>query len=335
METVSSTNIRDEIHEFIIKCLKSYGPWVLTEEVCLFPHATCITRDGIVMGANSHFANLCGYPRGELDGMPALELTYSHDHQILKDALASDRKSKYPLRLITKSGNTKHTLVFPYVLNIGDEVYRLAQFIDLSEAIESQKRVVALLSKTANALSYTIEKRDPYTVGHMNRTGAIAEKLANALGLSQETVSNILLGARIHDIGKVAIPTEILVKPTQLDDLEWQYIKRHPIVGYEIIAELDLPEVVKDIVRSHHEYHDGSGYPDGLSGKAISTEVCIITIADSLDAIAGVRPYRGSKTFDQAIEIMRSCHHRYATDLLDLAASLVHNKEIASTEYFG
>lgn len=331
----SSTKIRAEFHDFIIKCLKSYGPWLLTEEVSLFPHATCITKDGIIIGANSHFANLCGYSIGELDGMLALELTHSDDHQILKNAIASNHESKYPLRLITKSGNTKHTNVFPYVLNIEDEVYRLTQFIDLSEAIESQKRVVGLLSKTTSALSYTIEKRDPYTVGHMNRTGAIAEKLANALGLCRETISNTLLGARIHDIGKVAVPTEILVKPSQLDDLEWQYIKRHPIVGYEIIAELDLPQIVKDIVRSHHEYHDGSGYPDGLSGKEISTEVGIITIADSLDAIAGVRPYRSSKTFDEAIEIMRSCHNRYDPDLLDLVASLVHNKEIASTEYFG
>lgn len=328
-------NIQDELRQFIVKCLKVHGPWAVTEELSIFPHATCITKQGVVLGANDSFVSLCGYSKNELEGMHALELTNSDDHHLLMQVFANNRKDKYPLRLKTKSGESKHALVFPYVLDLDGEVYRFAEFIDLTETVEAQKHLVRVLTETTTALSYTIEKKDPYTVGHMNRTGAIAKKIATAMGLYDENISNLILGAKIHDIGKIAIPHEILIKPSKLDDLDWQYIKRHPMIGYEIISDLEIDPLIKDIVKYHHEYYDGSGYPDGKNGKAISTEVNIITIADSLDAIAGIRPYKTSKTFNEAIEIMESCNNRYNPDIFELAKSLVHDRVIADTEYFG
>lgn len=335
MRNTLHQTMKGELQQLIIKYLQIHGPWAVTEHMTIFPHATCITKDGVLLGASSSFAKLCDYRKEELEGMQAFELTHSDDHKLLQKIFANNQSDSYPLRLRTKSGKTKHVLVFPFLLDVEGETYRFAEFVDLTERIEAEKRNVRLLIQSITALSYTVEKRDPYTVGHMNRTAAIAEKIAMVMGLDSKTITCLTLGAKIHDIGKVAVPSEILIKPSELDELDWEYIKRHPIIGLEIIAELELDPIIKHIVKSHHEYHDGSGYPEGLDADAISNEVSIITVADSLDAISGIRPYRRSYTFDEAIEIMQSCQNRYNPEILEVASTLVKSKDIASTEYMG
>lgn len=327
--------LKDDLYDLIEKCLVNHGPWAVSEYLSIFNHATCITKDGDILGANQSFSQLCEYDKKELEGMHAIDLTYIGDHQLLQQVLAHNSVKVYPLRLKTKTGKVKHMLVSPFFLTIKGEIYRFAEFMDLTDRVEAETRNITLLSQSITALSYTVEKRDPYTVGHMNRTGQIAEKIALELGLDGQRIVSLMLGAKVHDIGKIAIPTEILIKPTQLDNIEWEFMKRHPSVGYDIIADLELSPTIKDIVHYHHEYYDGSGYPEGITSDKVSLDVNIITVADSLDAISGVRPYRSSKTFDEAITIMQEFKQRYHPDVLNAAADLVHNKVIAGTEFYG
>jgi diguanylate cyclase (GGDEF)-like protein/putative nucleotidyltransferase with HDIG domain len=145
---------------------------------------------------------------------------------------------------------------------------------------------------TITSLARTVEAKDPNTSGHTERVADIAVVLADQLGYDDAQLAAIRVGAVIHDIGKIAIPDSILLKPGPLDPQEFAIMRRHPEMSSYIVAELELPAVVKQMVRSHHERFDGAGYPDRLLGEEIPLAARILTVADSLDAMISDRPYR-------------------------------------------
>jgi diguanylate cyclase (GGDEF)-like protein len=145
---------------------------------------------------------------------------------------------------------------------------------------------------TITSLARTIDAKDPYTGGHTERVAEIARLLAIELGFDEEQLRAVEVGAVIHDIGKIGVPDGILLKQGKLTDSEFTEMRRHPEISSYIIGELDLPPIVKQMVRSHHERYDGSGYPDGLAGEEIPMGARILTVADSLDAMTSDRPYR-------------------------------------------
>jgi putative nucleotidyltransferase with HDIG domain len=120
----------------------------------------------------------------------------------------------------------------------------------------------------------------------------IALLLATELGFDESQLPAVRVGAIIHDIGKIGIPDQILLKPGPLDPEELEVMRKHPEMSSYIVAELELPPVVKQMVRSHHERFDGGGYPDGLAGEEIPLAARILTVADALDAMTSDRPYR-------------------------------------------
>lgn len=146
------------------------------------------------------------------------------------------------------------------------------------------------------------EYRDPYTAGHQANVRTLTIKIAQMLGLSKTEVALAGLGAALHDIGKIAVPAEILTKPGRLSAPEWEIMKSHTLAGFEILAGAGLPEQISDIVVHHHERLDGSGYPHRLSGSAIRREARIVAVADVIDAITSHRPYRPSLGLDVALE---------------------------------
>jgi diguanylate cyclase (GGDEF)-like protein/putative nucleotidyltransferase with HDIG domain len=145
---------------------------------------------------------------------------------------------------------------------------------------------------TITSLARAVEAKDPYTSGHTERVARIALVLARELGFDETQLRAIEVGAIIHDIGKVGIPDEILLKPGPLDPEETREMRRHPELSSYIVADLELPAVVKQMVRSHHERFDGAGYPDGLAGEEIPLAGRILSVADALDAMTSDRPYR-------------------------------------------
>jgi putative nucleotidyltransferase with HDIG domain len=144
--------------------------------------------------------------------------------------------------------------------------------------------------------------RDPYTVGHQQRVTLIACAIAAELGLSQERIHYLRVAGSLHDLGKMAVPGEILAKPGKLTDLEFAIIKRHPQVTCDILKPLNLPPPLTQIMLQHHERLNGSGYPLGLKGEEILLEARILGVADVLEAMCSHRPYRPALGLDLALE---------------------------------
>jgi diguanylate cyclase (GGDEF)-like protein len=159
---------------------------------------------------------------------------------------------------------------------------------------------------TITSLARTIEAKDPYTGGHTERVAQFACLLAVELGMDSEELAAVEVGGVIHDIGKIGIPDAVLLKPGRLTDEEFAEMRRHPEISSYILADLELPAIVKQMARSHHERYDGCGYPDGLAAKEIPLAARILTVADALDAMTSDRPYRDALPLAVAVEEIES-----------------------------
>ena len=176
---------------------------------------------------------------------------------------------------------------------------------DITERKESLLRWRRSLKELARALSAALEARDPYTARHQLRVAELAQAIAEELGLPTDRVEGIYIGALLHDIGKLAVPTEILSKPTKLTPAERSLVKHHAAAGYEILKEVEFPWPVAEMVLQHHERLDGSGYPHGLEGDRITMEARILAVADVVEAMASHRPYRAALGVEAALEEIR------------------------------
>jgi len=158
---------------------------------------------------------------------------------------------------------------------------------------------------TITSLARTIEAKDPYTGGHTERVADIAVSLAEELGFAGEDLRAIRVGAVIHDIGKIGVPDRVLLKAGALDPDELRDIRQHPEISSYILADLDLPPVVEQMARSHHERYDGRGYPDGLAGERIPLAARLLSVADALDAMTSDRPYRRAMPLPDVVADIR------------------------------
>ena len=168
-----------------------------------------------------------------------------------------------------------------------------------TEAVEEIREVNLRLRRahrdTIAALSRSLDAKDVYTGGHIDRVAALAVEVAKELGFRGEELEAIEIGALLHDIGKIGVPEQILLKAGPLDESEWEVIRTHPLVSDYILAELDLHPFVRQCARSGHERLDGRGYPDGLAGDAIPLPARIVFVADAFDALTSTRPYRSAR----------------------------------------
>jgi putative two-component system response regulator len=157
---------------------------------------------------------------------------------------------------------------------------------------EAMKKLRKSIDGIIKATSSTVEMRDPYTAGHQQRVADLAQSISVEMGLPKERVEGIRMAGLIHDLGKIAVPAEILTKPGKLSNIEFNLIKIHPQAGYDILKDIEFPWPIDKIVLQHHERMNGSGYPNGLSGEEILLESRIMAVADVVEAMASHRPYR-------------------------------------------
>ncbi len=202
----------------------------------------------------------------------------------------------------------------------------------LGPAIDNARLYTALKSlylDTVTALAEAVEKRDPYTGGHVRRVVLYSVLLGHEMGLDYADLDRLRIASTLHDVGKIAVPDEVLRKPAPLDDNEYSIMKRHTIDGAEILSR--IPEL-RDIlpgVRSHHERLDGEGYPDGLREEEIPLNARIIAVADTYDAMTSTRPYRKALEHDVAVaEIRRGSGTQFCPRVVAAFESLVANGEL-------
>jgi putative two-component system response regulator len=169
------------------------------------------------------------------------------------------------------------------------------------------------------SLALSIEAKDPYTKGHCERLSSYSEALAQRLDLPHEQCVALRRAGVVHDIGKIGVPEQILIKQSALSDAEWRVMKEHPVTGERICAPLKSFRLVLPVVRHHHEKLDGSGYPDGLRGDKIPLTARILQITDIYDALITDRPYRRALCHEAAIRTMRREAQRgwWDGDLID------------------
>ncbi len=179
---------------------------------------------------------------------------------------------------------------------------------DLREVFKQERARAQELRRsymaTVRALSNAVEARDAYTGKHAERVAAYGLALARAAGLELADSPQIEFGFLLHDVGKVGVPDAILFKSSSLTEEEYALVRRHPVIGSDILRDVDFLGEGKLVVRHHHERWDGTGYPDGLAGDTIPLAARVFAVADALDALTTDRPYRPASTFAHARQVI-------------------------------
>lgn len=181
-------------------------------------------------------------------------------------------------------------------------------------------------------LTKAIDARDPYTAGHSERVARYSLCIAEQLGWPGEQCTELERAALLHDIGKLGIPDDILTKPGQLTNEEFELIKKHPVIGADILADMEPKETMNKAVlvaRHHHERLNGSGYPDALKGDEIPIYVRVVAVADSFDAMTTNRPYSKGRTFREGMEELIRCKHTlFDAEAVDALAQALKEKKV-------
>jgi putative two-component system response regulator len=218
----------------------------------------------------------------------------------------------------------------------------LSKPIDLNELLARTRSLLRLKQYTDElenaeavlfSLAHSIEARDPYTHGHCERLAEMSARMGERLGVAEEQIKALRRAGVVHDIGKVAVPDSILLKPGPLTADETKVMQKHPVVGERICAPLKTFRLVLPIIRHHHEKHDGTGYPDGLSGEEIPLTARILQLSDVYDALTTDRPYKVAFTPEVALDLMEEEAERgwWDRSLFEAFRELIrlHHKELA------
>jgi len=273
-----------------------------------------VAQDGKVVFFNPMALMLLGYEGAEFASRPFIDFIHPDDRGMIIDRhfrrlKGEDITRRYSFRIIHKDGGVKwvdlDTVLIdwkgkPATLNFMNDITERRQAEEERE--QNFERVRKALLATVHAISRTVEIKDPYTSGHQQRVADLSRAMAAEMGLSAERQDFIHTASIIHDIGKIALPAEILSKPTKLTELEFSLIKTHARIGFDILKDIEFPWPVADVVFQHHERMNGSGYPQGIKGKNILQEARILAVADVVEAITFHRPYRPALGIDFALE---------------------------------
>jgi PAS domain S-box-containing protein len=313
--------------------------------------ALSVMPDGLILFANRRFAKMVGAPLAKVIGEKIQKWLIPENQEIFNALLKSDSQEKYgkELTLLCEDGEqipvyfsiSKPTIAgHPHISCVLStdltEQKQIEEIVASKKAaliaIEASNLLQQSLEESIKAIASTVESRDQYTAGHMRRVGMLSMAIAGAMGLSKDTMRGIELASAIHDVGKIAIPVEILVKPGKLTNVEYMLVQTHVDAGYDIVKNIQFTWPVAEMIHQHHERMDGSGYPRGLKGDEILLGARIIAVADVVEAMSMNRPYRVVLGLDAAIEEIKQGRGRlYDPEVVDACVGLFANKKFSFT----
>lgn len=239
--------------------------------------------------------------------------------------------------VFSRDGRVWHLRLYPVRGLQGEIKGLLAALMDITARKMAEEMMYNSLDKlqrafdgVVQAMALAMEMKDLYTSGHQQRVSQLACALAAELGLSEERIEGLRVAGLLHDLGKIAVASEILSKPGRINQYELAIIKSHPRIGYDILKSIEFPWPVADIVLQHHERLDGSGYPAGLKEEEILLEAKILGVADVVEAMSSHRPYRPAHGITLALEeISENKGMTYAAEVVDACLKLFSEKEFS------
>ncbi len=298
-----------------------------------------IDQDGLVLDANYEYVRLTGHhDLSEIVGRSVIEWTAEPEKEKNAEAVKACFDKGYIRNLeidyVDAKGNVTPIEINATCMKIEGKTHTITICRDITERKQAEEQLQQTLESLKKAIGTTIqvlvsavESRDPYTAGHQSRTAHLAYAIATEMRLPHDTIEGIRMAGTIHDIGKLSIPAEILVKPTKLTDIEFSLIKEHSKSGYEMLKDVGSPWPLAQIVYQHHERMNGSGYPRNLKGDEILMESRILAVADVVEAIASHRPYRPNLGIDVALkEIEKNKGILYDDTVADACLKLFREK---------
>lgn len=293
-ELITAENIRESLTKggYRVAGVASTGPEALGIMAVERPH---LVLCDIKLKGGMDGTELAGIVAEQYD-VPVIFLTAFSDKEILSRVTDS---AAYGYLMKPFDERELHSNI-----EIAIQKHRADQAVRESETHLRQinERLHATVIGIIEAMTVVVETRDPYTAGHQRRVAELAGAIGKDMALPSETLEGMILAAAIHDIGKLGVPSELLSKPSRLNDVEFQLIKFHSRAGYDILKNIDFPWPIAEIVHQHHEKMNGSGYPRGLEGSAILIEARIIAVADVVEAIVSHRPYRPALGLKTALD---------------------------------
>jgi PAS domain S-box-containing protein len=283
---------------------------------------------------NSAFTKAVGRSANNVIGRSLYDFVPDGDQEAVYKSLVkvtAREEEGFRCRVLTKRGTRTfqiraepyegHNVDSNYIICTGQDI---TEDIAACEALESKNQSMqAATVQTLEVVAHTVEIRDPYLLGHHERVSKLCAALSEHLKLPADQSTGIELAARAHDIGTIRIPFEIQVKPEALSEAESSIIEQHAQAGAEMLSRIDLPWPVAEIVHQHHEFFDGSGYPDGLKGADISIGARILAVADAFDALTSQRPYRAAISRIEALQRLMTLSGRHYDPKVVIALSKI------------
>ena len=297
--------------------------------------------NGRIEKGNASAAILLGYDRvEELIGRDLYDFFLIGDHRRLSSHLRASEQNARAVdelyHLVGKEADLPSAKVC--VISAADERGRAQAFVlvikDDAELRDMRLRIDRATEKlqrtirgTVRALASTVEIRDPYTYGHQERVAGLAHAIAIEMGLPVDRAEGIRVAGTIHDIGKIYIPEEILNRPGDLKDFEYRVMPAHAQAGHDIVKDIEFDWPVARSILQHHERVDGSGYPQGISGKSILLEARILAVADVVEAMCSDRPYRRGLGLDAALsEVEANAGTMFDRQVVEVCVKLFREK---------
>jgi PAS domain S-box-containing protein/putative nucleotidyltransferase with HDIG domain len=294
-----------------------------------------IIQDSLFKYINPRAAEIGGFTLDELIDTPFGRYLATEDITTLESTYKRESGAEDTPVIFEASVKRKDGTMTSVELSAGRIIYQgkpanLIIMRDVTDRRKTEEELSLTLGKlrkamgaTIQAMSLTIETRDPYTAGHQKRVSDLARAIATEMKLSSEDIDAIRMAASIHDLGKISIPAEILSKPGKINEFEFRLIQNHPQIGFEILRTIEFPWPIAEIVLQHHERINGSGYPNGLRGEEIHIIARILAVADVVEAMISHRPYRAALTLGEAIhEITKNRGTLYDPDVVDACKRL-------------